>query len=281
MNFLDPVDSAMEIIRNFMSDVASDFITSGMKYMSEYVANPTNFNKIPHFDELMIGTQAIGSSVAVVFFYLRLLNAYKDLVTEESDVNYSEIIGNFVITLVMVWSFKPFLTKFIFPITNELIEWIGAFNVDVNAAGQVVDKISPSAGLATASLHILFVVLVFGIGCLVFSIASMIRFAHLVIAMIAGPIFMATYANKSGVFKSFLMSLTAVIFTQVIHMLSFALIVWTASVGTFEMLMLSLAFIIVGICGPHVIKQWLFSSGIGGASAGIGRMAMMRFSFKR
>ena len=52
--------------------VASDFITSGMKYMSKYISAPTDFNKIPHFDELMLGTQAIGSTLVIVFLYLRL-----------------------------------------------------------------------------------------------------------------------------------------------------------------------------------------------------------------
>ena len=68
---LNPLESAMEIIRGFLDAVASDFITSGMKYMSKYISAPTDFNKIPHFDELMLGTQAIGSTLVIVFLYLR------------------------------------------------------------------------------------------------------------------------------------------------------------------------------------------------------------------
>ncbi|KON67367.1 hypothetical protein AKG34_21345 [Peribacillus butanolivorans] len=279
--FLNPLESAMEIIRGFLDAVASDFITSGMKYMSKYISAPTDFNKIPHFDELMLGTQAIGSTLVIVFLYLRLLGAYRDLVTEENDVNYSEIIGSSAIAMGMVWSFKPFLTKFIFPIVNELIQWIGAFKIDVTTSGQILDKVSPSGGLAMAGLHILFMAVVYGLGVFVLSIAGMIRFAHLTIAMICGPILMATYANRSGIWKSYLMSLTAVIFTQVIHMLAFALVVWTAAVGTFEMLMVSFAFTVAGITGPFVLKQWLVPSGVGGGALSIGRLLSMKLAFRR
>lgn len=280
-NFFDPVGTAEEIIRSVLDAWASDLITSGFKYMSQYIANPTDFSQIPHFDDLMLGTQVIGSSLVILFLYLRLLSAYRDLVTEESEVNYAEIVGSAAISMGLVWSFRPFMTMFIFPITNQFITWIGAFEIDVNLAGKSLASISPEGGLATAALHILFMALLFGLGTFIMSIAGMLRFAHVTIAMIAGPIFMATYANRSGMFKSFLLSLAAVVFTQIIHMLCFALVVWTAAKGSFEMLMMSFAFTIIGTTGPFVLKQWLFSSGTSGGAAGVSRMVAFKLLLRR
>jgi hypothetical protein len=278
--FWNPVESAQEIIRGFLEDFASDFITAGMKYMSQYIATPTDFSKIPHFNELMTGTQVIGSSLVILFLYLRLLSAYRDLATGEDDPNYAEIVGSAAIAMGLVWSFKPFMTKFIYPIVNQLITWIGSFSIDVNSAGKILDSISPEGGLATAALHIIFMAVMFGLGTFVLSIAGMLRFAHLTIAMIAGPIMMATYANRSGMYKSFLMSLAAVVFTQVIHMLTFALVIWTAAKGTFEMMMLSFCFTIIGAAGPFVLKQWLFNSGVAGSTAGAGKFAAYKLMFR-
>ncbi|GAA3316161.1 hypothetical protein GCM10020331_012580 [Ectobacillus funiculus] len=99
LTFFDPVGTAEEIIRSVLDAWASDLITSGFKYMSQYIATPTDFSQIPHFDDLMLGTQVIGSSLVILFLYLRLLSAYRDLVTEESEVNYAEIVGSAAISM--------------------------------------------------------------------------------------------------------------------------------------------------------------------------------------
>lgn len=251
-----------------------------MKMMSQYIAAPADFEKIPHFTQLLFASKSAATSLVIILFYLRISNSMRDLVTDEDSPNYSSIAADAGIALAMIWSFPAFMEKIMLPIVNEIVIWIGSFKVDVNSAGKLLDSISPGSGLETAALHILFMAALYGVGALILAIAGIFRFAHLVIAMICGPVFLATYASKSGTYKSFLTSLGAVLFTQIIHMLCFALVVWTAAQGTFEALLLSFCFMILGATGPVILKQWMFGSGISGVAAGGLKMIVSRAMFR-
>ncbi|MBK0010570.1 hypothetical protein IAE23_29310 [Bacillus sp. S35] len=279
-DIFNPVETAQEVIRSLLEKFASDFITAGMKMMSQYIADPADFDKIPHFKELLFGSQSAATSLVIILLYLRISNSMRDLVTDEDSPNYAAIMADSAIALAMIWSFPAFMNKIMLPIVNEIVKWIGSFKIDVNSAGKILDSISPTGGLETAALHILFMAALYGVGTLILAIAGIFRFTQLVVAMICGPVFLATYANKSGTFKSFLTSLSAIIFTQIIHMLCFALVVWTAAKGSFEGLLISFCFMIIGAAGPFILKQWMFGSGISGMAAGGLRMVVNRAMFR-
>lgn len=281
MNPFDPVESFKTGIREWLDGIASDFATAAVEFAAKYISQPTNLaDQIPYFNELVIGAQTIGGTLCLIFFYKRLLTAMRDMATEEDDPNYAEIVGSAAISAGLIASLPLFIKSFLIPISNQMVMWIASFPVDFDLAGDIIGFISPEQGLATAALHVLFMAVIWAIGFFVLTIAAMLRLAHLTIAVIIGCIVMAAHTNRAGVLKTYFTELIAIIFTQPLHMLIYAIVVWLGAKGTFESLLLSLAFIIVGIMGPHVIKQYIHTTGVAGGATGAGRFAAYKFMFR-
>ena len=272
-------ETVSEALRTVLSDIAEDLISSGMKYLTEYISSPIDLEEIPFFKEFVIGAKAIGASLVILFLYIRLLQAMRDMATGEDDPNFAEIIGSSAISMGFVFSFDIVIKKYIIPIINEVVEWLGGFKIEVNLAKSVLDGIAPGAGLDTAAIHILFIAVIFGIGAFVLTIAAFLTTAHAFIAVIVGPVVMASHTNRSGAFKSYLTELGAVLFTKIIHVITFILVLATASKGTFEMLLLSFAFMCVGAMGPHVLRIYLLNSGVAAGSTSTARFAAYKVMF--
>lgn len=279
MPWWDVKETVSEALRTVLADIATDLTSAGMKYVTKYVASPLELEEIPYFNEFVTGAKAIGGSLVILFLYLRLLQAMRDMATGEDDPNFAEILGSAAISMGFVMSFDIVIQKYILPIINQIVKWLGGFDIDVDLAGDILTKISPDGGLTTAALHILFIACVFGIGAFTLTIASFIQLAHACIAVIAGPIIMASHTNRSGVFKAYLTELGAILFTKIIHVLTFVLVMATAAKGTFEMLLLSFAFMIIGAMGPHVLRAYLVNSGVAGGSTAAGKFAVYKVMF--
>lgn len=281
MPFWDIKETVSEALRTLLSDISTDLIQSGLKYLTKYIANPVELDEIPFYDTLTLYAQSFGSSLVILFLYLRIMGALKDTATGEGEPNYAGILGAAAISMGLVWSFPYAINHYAIPIINEIIGWIGLLEVETDLSNKVLTSIAPEAGLATAALHMLFMGVVFGIGAFILVIAAFINTAHLFIAVVCGPVLMASQTNQSGVFKSYLMELGAVLFTKAIHVLTFVLVVATAGKGTFESLLLSLAFLVAGAMGPFVLRSWLANSGVASGASSVGRMAMYKLVMKK
>lgn len=279
MGFWNVKETVSEALRTVLSDIAEDLIRSGMEYLTKFIASPINLEEIPHYNDFLIGAKAIGASLVILFLYIRLLQAMRDMATGEDDPNFAEIIGSSAISMGFVFSFDIVVTKYIIPMINQVVEWLGGFDIEVDLAGEVLNQIAPGAGLDTAAIHMLLIAIIFGIGAFVLTIASFLQTAHAFIAVIMGPVVMASHTNRSAVFKSYLTELGAVLFTKIIHVITFILVIATASKGNFEMLFLSFAFMVVGAMGPHVLRTFLLNSGTAAGTTATGKFAAYKVMF--
>lgn len=267
MSWFDPGEE----IRQWIADVASSFITEGMKYTAKYISNPTDLHKVPFIDDLITGTQVIGTSLVLLFFYKRVMEAMKNMVSGEESPNWAEIFGSTAISAGLV-NFTPWAIKtFLIPISNQVLAWIAKFPVNVHIPGdKVIDIFSPKASLEMAAIQILLMLLVWAIGIIGLGISSMIRYGHLALLVVAGPIIAASYTNRNEVLKTYWIEVISVVFTQCIHMLMLMLIIATIAKGSFEYLLMSFGFIVVAVTGPTAFKQILHSTG---TKKGIGMVA--------
>lgn len=283
MNFWNPIENAKEAFKEFLAQIASDFAGAAVDFVGDYITQPTDLSeKIPHFDSLIVGAQAIGGSVCLIFLYKRLLTAMRDMSTEEDNPNFAEIIGSTAVSAGLIASLPLFVERFLLPISNQIVKWIGNFPIDFEVVDAgLLEEMAPGTGLATAAFHVLFVAVIWGLGFFGLALAGMLRIAHLTIALIVGPIIMATYTNRSGILQTYFTELIAIVFTQPLHMLCYALVIWLTSTGSFESMLLSLAFIVVGIAGPSVIKRYIHSTGTAGAATGAGKFILYRAMMRR
>lgn len=280
-NLFDIQKMIGDAYRGLLSSVATDLVNSGMQYVSEYIANPIQLSDIPLFDQFMTASQYLALSLVIVFLYLRILQALRDIATGEDSPNFAEIIGSSAISIGFVFSFPYFMNHYMIPIVNQVVVWLGGdgASIKVNLAGEAINQVLPGNGAETANFHFLLIGLVFGIGAFALVISSYVVMAHLYVGMIMGPIFMSSYTNRGTVFRTFLTNFGAILFTKIIHVLLFKVIIATLAMNSFPMLLLSVVFIFVAAMGPHVLRIYMINTGIAQGAQAVGRFAMYKVMF--
>ena len=133
-----------------------------------------------------------------------------------------------------------------------------------------------TADLSVASLHLIFMALIWAIALLVFAVVGALRYIELGIVLIMGPLAASTYVNRSGVLQTYWTEATAVIFTQIAHVILAYWVIQWSSAGTVWGLVSSIAAAGISIRGPQVLRQFLYSSGAGGAITGASRFAVYK-----
>lgn len=280
-DFLDPVANFKKAVRGFLSDLATDFANFAFEGMYKYVVAVTDLSKIPNLQTLISWSQTAGGSLVTLFFLKRVVEGMKNEATGEDSTNFAEIIGSTVIAFALVFATPYMIEYLIIPINNLGVQSIVNLGIDVNIAGNdFLDRYTVGADLALASLHIIFMVLVWVIAILVFAVAGAIRYVDLAIVMVMGPLVATSYTNRSQVYATYWVEVVSVIFTQCIHALLCYLILQWSSGGTLMGIIFAIAGAVVAIRGPQVLRQFLYSSGAGSGAVGAGRMAAYKMLIK-
>lgn len=271
----DPAEMMEEAIFSFINSLVSDFASQAFDLLAEYVISLTNINKIPSINTFIDWSQLAAGVLASIFFIKRLAEALRDEVTDENTPNVAEIIGSYVVAIALTQMTPYLITKFLIPLNNLVVKSVSSLGIKVSVYEDFVDVM-----INDESWHILFMLLVWIIAFLAFTIVAAIRYVDLAILLIMGPLVATTYTNRSQVYTTYWTEAIAVIFIQSIHILLAYFIIQWASEGTFMGLIFSLAATVVALRGPQVIRQFLYQSGTGGMMSGVGRMAAYKFMMR-
>lgn len=271
----DPAKIMEDSIISFINHMISDFASQAFNMLGEYVISLTDIKKIPSIDTFMSWSKLAAASLATIFFVKRLGEALRDELTGENTPNIAEIIGSYVIALVLTQATPYIITKFIIPINNYFIQSVTSLGINVKLYQNFVDVM-----VLDESWAITFMLLVWVIAFLAFSIVAAIRYVDLAIVLIMGPLIATSYTNRSQVYATYWIEVVSVVFIQSVHIVLAYFIIQWASDASFMGLIFSLAAIIVSLRGPQVIRQFLYQSGTGGMMSGAGRMAAYRFMMK-
>lgn len=275
-DFMNPSKMMEDAIVNFINKMISDFASAGFELLGEYVIGITDISKIPSINTLMYWAQLAAASLGTLFFIKRLMEALRNEITDEAVANPAEIIGSFVVSIALVFATPYLIIQYIIPINNLLVKSITQLGISLEMYDSFIDIM---IGL-DEGLHITFLLLVWVIAFIAFSIVAAIRYVDLAIILIMGPIVATTYTNRSQVYATYWTEAISVIFIQSIHvLLAYFIIQWAAD-GTFMSTIFSLAGVIVALRGPQVLRQFLYSSGTGGLVQGAGRFAAYKFLMK-
>ncbi len=275
-DFMDPSKMMEKAVVNFLNKMISDFASQGFDLLSEYVISVTNINKIPSIQTFMTWSQMAASSLATLFFVKRLMEAMRDELTEEGTPNIAEILGSYVVSLALVFATPYLITNFLIPINNAFVRSVTGLGIRVRMYDDFIDvMIGYDQGL-----HITFLLLVWVIAFIAFTIVAAIRYVDLAIILIMGSLVATTYTNRSQVYATYWTEVISVVFIQSVHIVLAYFIIQWASEGTFMSTIFSLGATIVALRGPQVLRQFLYTSGTGGLVQGAGRFAAYRFLMK-
>lgn len=274
---LDPKKEFNEAIRDFVNEIASETARDALKFMGDYIATSTNLAKIPLLSYFTVMSQALAVGMLFILLYKRILTFMKEDMTGENQPNWAQLIGDFALSASFVTATPWFISEMLIPINNEIVRFIAKAPVEWNLTSDGIQDILMPAGQSKTALYILIMFLIWAIGAICLSVSAMIRYAHLAIVVVLGPLLAATYQDdRSVIFSTYWKEVIAIVFTQSIQMVLYVFILATAAKGTFEMLLLSFGFMIVAITGPGVLKNYIHGTGTARGAIGGGRFVLYR-----
>lgn len=274
---LDPIGNFKKGLREWFSELATSFASAAFEYMGDFIISQSNTGKIPNIKTLVSWSQWAAGSLVTFFLLKRVVEGLRDNLTGESEPNFAEIIGSAALSMAMIFATPKIVYMFI-DINNAVVQGLTtSLGIDVNIAGnEFIDKFTLGGDLALASLHLLFMVLVWAIALIVFAIVGALRYVELGFILVMGPISASTYTNRSGVLQTYWTEAIAVIFTQVAHvLLAYWIIQWSSN-GDVWGLVSALASAFISLKGPQILRQFLYSSGTGGMVSGTSRFAVYK-----
>lgn len=275
-DFLNPGKMMAEAIADFFNQIASDFASTAFELLADYVIAITDISKIPSIDTFMNWSKWAGGSIATMFFIKRLAEALRDELTGESTSNISEILGSFVIGMVLVFATPYLILNYMIPINNQVVQAVGGLGIDVTVYEDAKDIFFGDS----EGLDMLFLFLVWALCFTAFSISGAIRYVDLAIVLIMGSLVATSYVNRSQVYGTYWTEVVSVVFTQSIHIvLAYFVIQWSSD-GTLLGMMFAVAGCIAALRGPQVLRQFLYNSGTGGMMQGAGRFTAYKVMMK-
>lgn len=280
INPFNPVESFKQAIREWFSEIATEAASSAFEFLGTYVIAITDLDKIPSIRTLIEWSQMGAGILVMIFLMKRIIDALKGEALNEGEANFAEIVGSAAISMALIFATPYLIEKFMLTINNAVVKSITDLGIDVTLGNQVIGMFAPDGELALASLHIILMILIWAVAFLIFSIAGAIRYVDLAVVMIMGPLAATAYTNRSEVYRTYWVEAVAVIFTQCIHvLLAYFMIQW-ASQGTLLGIVGSIAGAVVAIRGPKTLRQFLYTSGAGGAVTGAGRFAFYKMMMR-
>jgi len=260
-------ESFWEAINGWLEKVATDLAKQGLSLAARYIQNGVKLEEIPNFSFIMVTIQALAYGLFIITFYKEILRAMKEDMTGEAQPNWLAIVGNAAISASLI-TFTPTIIKdVLIPISNEIVAYIADAPVKWNIKVDGIKlALSPHVALAEAGLHLLLGFLIWSIGMIALVIAQMITYAQIAIAIWLGPLLASSYQSRSEIFSVYWKEVIALVFTPVLRMALFVMVISTAGKGTLDGLLWSVGFAIVAVIGPSILKGYIHKSG---ASSGI------------
>jgi hypothetical protein len=281
MSFFNPKEEFKEAINEWLGEVATSIAQRALELAGKYINAPTNVEEVALFSYFSVFSQAVSYGLLALSFYGGILRIMKESALGESEPDWLPLVGNTAIAASFIFATRWIILDFLIPISNEFINFVGKAPIKWNLTVDAILNPIKGAGVgwAETAFDIIIMVLIWSIGSFALCISSLIRYGQLFVAIILGPILAARYSPNSAVFMTYWKEVIALVFTGPIHMTMFALTLANAGKGTFEGLIWSVSFAVVGAFGPSILKGYLHRSGAGAAMVGGGRFIYYRVMF--
>lgn len=285
MKMLDWIN---DIIASSIWSAIGNFIDSLLDYqfkgVTAVVIQPTKPGKyLTSFDQYLTGVQLFAGGLLVIFVVLAVFR-------QISGVMYSseKSMGTYFIHVTfagaLIYILPMAVTKVFLPINNALIGFIGEVGVD---ASRIKDSFQSAWGLIAETNVLMIIFLILTIALFVLGIAGAIRYIETLIAILISPLVALSVINNSDGLQIWIREVIAIVFTQTIHFLILQILIsiMAGVDNLLIMMVLAIGTIVVGLKGPHILRQYLYRTGTSSAvvstAGSTGRLGMMAMILRR
>jgi hypothetical protein len=229
---------------------------------------PTNLSSIPFISDCFQASQILAASLLLT---LTVFKAYKYQVngTTGGQVEpMASILSRAGMSGILIFGLPWILESVLLPANDALMNYVQGLGVKLDSSMALIMTTSAGMSLVSALFFMIFVVAMLGL-----LISNTIRIAELIFLYIAAPILAVSHAGKGESLQIWIMQAVALSFTQVVqyvlvgvafNLLGSATTEWWTLLG-------AIGSVVVAIRGPQLLKQFLYSSGVGGAATGVGQ----------
>lgn len=252
-------------IKKFIFDVSSDFITQCYQAMIDYILNSINLHTFFDFGIYLQYVQAIAGGLLIVkIIWESIKNKTGFLSSEDAS------IGNMVVRIIAAGAliyFLPLSVEIIFlRINNLLIKAIQYRGVRIDY-NNIDLFLHDGINFQSLTYTFLFLQLVLSIAFVILLFVACYRVIELIIDICFAPLAAISVIGKGEGLIVWCLETTAIVFTQSVHvfLLQILLTIVGRSSG-FVSVIFSIVIIAIMIKGPAILRKYLYSSGVGGAT---------------
>ena len=242
------------------------------------IVNLSELDKYLNTDDFLVFAYAIAAALLALCVTKEGLKQQAGLIERRSigELTIRTITGGVGIYF-LPWSLK----YVIIPLNNAMMYAINSIGDEVN--GERLRELFTGnlTALVDAGAFIIVITLIWGIALIVFGVAGGIRYTELSISLMISPLIATSIVKGNEGIETWFKETISVVFTQSIHLLLLKVLMKIClTTSGLPMFVLSIGVVVVALKGPQVIKNYLYTSGVGsssiGAAGGGARMYAMK-----
>lgn len=213
--------------------------------------------------------QIIAGCLLVLTFGFRLFKIKVGAVTGGQTEPLPDMIFRALMSAAMIPGL-PYFLDWLINVNRALIEYIQARGVDLTKSLNLL-SFPDGSGILLLVAFIIFIVALIGL-----TVSNAIRIAELCILYVFAPIMAVSYTGKGETFQIWITQAISVTFTQALQFFLVGLsmnMVGELNATKWWTLIAPIGAIVVAIRGPQLLKQYIYSSGVGGFATGMAQSA--------
>lgn len=273
-------DNIIGGINKWFADLVTGIVNAAFKLICDTIIDLTDVNKYINTSKYLVYVQVLAGSLLILAVTWEAFKQLSGGAFSTSEKSVSTIALKTVFAGLFIYIMPWSVINVFLPINNALIELIQSIGTKVDKTSFSVSS-TITSNFASNGAFVILMGLVLGIAFLVLAIAGGIRYVELIICILFAPIAAVSIVNEGEGAKVWVRETTCVVFTQAVQILLLQLLIniMEATTGVM-MIVLSVGAITVMLKGPQVLRNYLYSSGVGstgvGAAGAAGRMAAMK-----
>ena len=277
-------DGVNRSIWGFIMDFISDIMSKAFTLITDLILGASNLNQYFTISTYVNPVQAISAALLVLAVVWEVTKQQAGKVMPGDEKSLGTLAGQTLVAGFLIF-FLPWSVQNVFiRINNLLIELIKSIGISVDPntfQAKMQLGVDPNViGGLTIIMTLILVIGFLGIG-----IAAGIRFIELMFITLISPIVAISAVRNYDALQIWVRETVAVVFTQCIQLIALQFImVIMINISGVMLFILSIGCIVIGLRGPQMLRQFLYSSGTGsamvGAAGSVGRMAAMKIMFR-
>lgn len=273
------IDSITKGIWKFFAEMFASIIEGAFKLITDTIISLTDVNKYLDINKYLVYIQIVAGALLLVKLAWECLRYQTNGALGGNNKSFSDFIFKTIASGAGIYILPQLVLNILIPANNYLIGIIQGVGIEIKEKN-FMGILDMSPNLVDLGQLMIIVSLVMAIGFLVLAIAGGIRYIELVICILFAPIAAISFTTDSEGVQVWLKETICIIFTQAIHILLLQILI--AIITEVEgpmMAVLTIGTIAVMLKGPQILRNFLYTSGVGGAAVGatghIARLAMM------